>query len=417
MTVNLSTRDGDSASSLPGVSTGLAGHGSTPVRPTGAARFGRLSPPTLLVSVALVVAALLTAGMALVRYAPERPPGDGDARPVPSSPASAAPGRETLRDLMPPGVKIGSAVDGRGLSLEPAYRALLGTEFNAMTAENAMKWRNLEPLPGVYAWTGADQLVDFAQQHGQAVYGHTLVWHSDVPKWVSPDWPADRVRAVLQEYVTTVVSRYRGRVWAWDVVNEVLDEDGTLRDTLWLRKLGPGYVADAFRWAHAADPGARLFINDYGVEGRTRKSDALLKLVRDLRRAGVPVDGVGFQSHLRWDQPPRDLTRNLRRFAQLGVSVAITELDVRVALPATPQKLERQATLYRQVLQACLAVPACVSFTVWGFTDARSWIPGYHRGYGAACLFDGSLAPKPAHAALLDELRRQLPRAASPSPG
>ncbi|MFV2113641.1 endo-1,4-beta-xylanase [Micromonospora sp. LOL_025] len=374
--------------------------------------------PVLLVSIVLIAATLVAVGLALVRHASERPPAGGDAGPAAGPSASVVPGRQALRDLMPPGVRIGSAVDGRGLSLDPAYRSLLGTEFNGITAENAMKWRSLEPLPGVHAWAGADQLVEFAQQHGQAVYGHTLVWHSDVPKWVSPDWPAERIRAVLREHVTAVVSRYRGRVWAWDVVNEVLDEDGTLRDTLWLRKLGPGYVADAFRWAHAADPGARLFINDYGVEGQTRKADALLKLVRELRRAGVPVDGVGFQSHLRWDQPPRDLVGNLRRFAQLGVSVAITELDVRVALPTTPSKLEQQAALYRQVLRACLAVSACVSFTVWGFTDARSWIPGYHRGYGAACLFDSSLVPKPAHTALLDELRRQPPRSGTaPRPG
>ncbi|WP_433390608.1 endo-1,4-beta-xylanase [Micromonospora sp. KLBMP9576] len=364
----------------------------------------------MLVSVALVATALVAVGLALVGRSTETLPVADGAGPAPAPSAGGTPERQTLRDLMPPGVRIGTAADGRGLSLDPAYRALLGTEFNAMTAENAMKWRSLEPLPGVHAWAGADQLVEFAQQHGQAVYGHTLVWHSDVPKWVSPDWPAERVRAVLQEHVTTVVSRYRGRVWAWDVVNEVLDEDGRLRDTIWLRKLGPGYVADAFRWAHAADPAARLFINDYGVEGRTRKADALLRLVRDLRRAGVPVDGVGFQSHLRWDQSPRDLVGNLRRFAQLGVSVAITELDVRVALPASPQKLEQQAVLYRRVLRACLAVPACVSFTVWGFTDARSWIPGYHRGYGAACLFDSGLAPKPAHNALMDELRRQASR-------
>ncbi|PWR08711.1 1,4-beta-xylanase [Micromonospora acroterricola] len=319
---------------------------------------------------------------------------------------------------MPSGVRIGSAADGRWLSLDPEYAELLGSEFGAVTAENAMKWGNLEPSPDVYAWTGADQLLTFAEQHDQAVYGHTLLGQNDVPKWVDPAWPAARLRTVLRDHVTTVVSRYRGRVWAWDVVNEALDEDGSLRDTLWLRKLGPGYVADVFRWAHAADPGARLFINDYGVEGRTRKADGLLAMVRDLRRAGVPVDGVGFQSHLQWDDRPRDLVGNLRRFAQLGVSVAITELDVRVELPETPAKLDRQAALYRQVLKACLAVTECVSFTVWGFTDARSWIPGYHEGYGAACLFDAALVPKPAYAALIDELRRLPPRSGGvSSPG
>ncbi|MBQ1052829.1 endo-1,4-beta-xylanase [Micromonospora sp. C51] len=377
---------------------------ANPVRPPiGRSRSLRL--PILLVSLMLVIAALFATGLVLVVKAR----GGESAEVAGSSPVAsepAAPGRKTLRELTPPGMRIGSAVDGRGLSLDPAYSTLLGTEFNAVTTENAMKWRNLEPLPGVYAWPGADQLVEFAERHGQQVYGHTLVWHSDMPKWVSPEWPAERIRTELRDHVTEVVSRYRGRVWAWDVVNEVLDEDGSLRETLWLRKLGPGYIADAFRWAHAADPGARLFINDYGIERRTRKADALLTLVRDLRRDGVPVDGVGFQSHLAWDEPPRDLSRNLRRFAELGVAVAITELDVRVELPATPEKLKRQAAVYRQVLSSCLAVPACVSFTVWGFTDSRSWIPGYHRGYGAACLFDADLSPKPAYLALVDELSR-----------
>ncbi|MEH1165412.1 endo-1,4-beta-xylanase [Micromonospora sp. CPCC 205539] len=388
--------------------------GMGPGHPTG--RRSRRVPVLPVALTLVVVVVLLVAGLAVACGA-KRSPGDRAAPAAPTSSAPTVPQRPVLRDLMPPRVRIGSAADGRGMSLDPEYAELLGAEFNAVTPENAMKWGNLEPSPNVYAWAGADQLVEFADQHDQAVYGHTLLGQSDVPKWVDPSWSSDQLRTVLREHVTAVVSRYRGRVWAWDVVNEALDEDGSLRETLWLRKLGPGYVADLFRWAHAADPGARLFINDYGVEGRTRKADALLAMVRDLRRSGVPVDGVGFQSHLRWNEQPRDLLGNLRRFAQLGVSVAITELDVRIELPETAAKLDRQAALYRQMLQACLAVPACVSFTVWGFTDARSWIPSYHQGYGAACLFNAALVPKPAHAALIDELRR-LPRpsGAAPSP-
>lgn len=369
------------------------------------------------VALVLVVVALLATGLA-VAYGIERTSGDRALPAVPTVPAPTVSRPPALRDLMPPTVRVGSAADGRWMSLDAEYGELLGSEFDAITPENAMKWANLEPSPDVYTWAGADQLVGFAEQHDQSVYGHTLLGRTDVPRWVDPQWSADQLRAVLRDHVTAVVSRYRGRVWAWDVINEALDEDGSLRDTLWLRKLGPGYIAEVFRWAHAADPGARLFINDYGVEGRTRKADALLELVRELRRAGVPVDGVGFQSHLRWDEQPRDMVGNLRRFAQLGVSVAITELDVRIALPETAAKRERQAALYRQVLQACLAVPACVSFTVWGFTDARSWIPGYHAGYGAACIFDAALVPKPAHAALMDQLRRiPSPTGAGPGPG
>ncbi len=376
-----------------------------PTRPRPVPAVTRPRPLTaagLLVAAALVVATVLLAGMAAVGTGRAGDPGGaGAARSAPAYTPSAA---GTLRGLAPAGTLIGTAVDPRGLNLDPAYPGVLAAEFNAVTAENAMKWRNLEPSPGVYAWAGGDQIVDLARRNGQAVYGHTLVWHNDVPDWVSPDWPAQRLREVLRRHVTAVVAHYRGRVWAWDVVNEVLAEDGSLRDTLWLRKLGPGYVADAFRWARQADPDARLFVNEYGTEGRTAKADALLDLVRRLRADGVPVDGVGFQGHLDAERPPEDVRGNLRRFAALGVRVAVTELDVRVRLPATAEGLRRQAAVYREVLRACLDVAACASVTVWGFTDARSWIPGYHVGFGAACLFDADFRPKPAHAALLDEL-------------
>ncbi|TYC24348.1 endo-1,4-beta-xylanase [Micromonospora sp. MP36] len=365
----------------------------------------------------LVVSAVLLAALVVVTASGHERSAGPSAASSPTPSAAPTPERDNLRDLMPPGVRIGTAIDGRALNLDPAYRDVLASEFDTVTAENAMKWRNLEPSEGVYTWVGADQLVDLAQRNRQSVYGHTLVWHTDVPQWVSPDWSPERLRAVLRAHITAVVSRYRDRVWAWDVVNEVLAEDGTLRDTLWLRKLGPGYIADAFRWAHAADPGARLFINDYGVEGRTRKADALLKLVRDLRAQGVPVDGVGFQSHLEWNRPPKDFAGNLQRFAALGVSVAVTELDVRIKLPASPEKLHQQATVYRDVLAACLSVSACVSLTVWGFTDARSWIPGYHRGYGAACLLDAQFRPKPAHQAMIELLGTRRPRGLPASPG
>ncbi|MGI5525783.1 endo-1,4-beta-xylanase [Micromonospora sp. CA-259024] len=324
---------------------------------------------------------------------------------APSSSASAAPVWSGLRGLAPPNVRIGSAVNGRLLESDERYRETLAANFNAVTAENAMKWANLEPRQGEYDWTAADQLVEFAQAHGQTVYGHTLVWHTSVPSWITDSWSSEDLRALLREHVTTVAARYRGKVWAWDVVNEVLNDDGTLRDTIWLRKLGPSYISEAFRWAHEADPDARLFINDYGTESRARKADALLRLVRDLRAHGVPVHGVGFQTHLRSGRPPTDITGNLRRFAALGVSVAITELDVRIELPETPQKLVTQALLYQHVLKACLAVSTCESFTLWGFSDGSSWIAAHFPGYGAACLFDQNLRPKPAHQALMQELQ------------
>ncbi|MGW9193190.1 endo-1,4-beta-xylanase [Micromonospora chersina] len=339
--------------------------------------------------------------------------GGGGGRPSTAAwQTPAGPDRPTLRGAAPPNVRIGTAVDSRLLDTDPRYRATLAADFNAVTPEYVMKWAALEPAPDRYDWDAADRLVAFAEANGQAVYGHALVWHNSVPAWVSESWSPAQLRELLRKHITTVVSRYRGKVWAWDVVNEALAENGTLRQSFWLRKLGPGYLADAFRWAHEADPDARLFINDYGTEGRTKKADALWRLVRQLRSQGVPVQGVGFQSHLRGDQDPTDIAGNLRRFAALGVSVAVTELDVRLKLPATPEKLVGQALLYQHVLEACLAVPTCESFTLWGFTDASSWVTYHYPGYGAACVFDGDLKPKPAHASLVAELRE--PRSAPP---
>ncbi|MFG1775885.1 endo-1,4-beta-xylanase [Micromonospora sp. NPDC049048] len=358
----------------------------------------------MLLSVVVVVLAACAAYVSGERGVGQAGPGT-----APSGQASAGP---ALRDLMPANIRIGAAVDGRLYASDDRYRSTLVTDFNAVTAENAMKWANLQPEPGRYDWTASDQVVALAQSHGQAVYGHTLVWHSSVPSWLSESWSREQLRSALRHHVRTTVARYRGRVWAWDVVNEVLAEDGKLRDSIWLRKLGPTYIADAFRWAHEADPDARLFVNDYGVEGRSRKADGLFKLVRELRAQGVPVHGVGFQAHLRSNTAPIDATSNLRRFAALGVSVAITELDVRIQLPVSTKKLLDQALLYQHMLKACLAVSTCESFTVWGFTDASSWIASHYPGYGAACIYDSDMKPKPARDALLHELRRRV----APSP-
>ena len=305
------------------------------------------------------------------------------------------------------GIRLGSAVNNEALK-DATYRDVLSREFNAVTPETAMKWSTVEPRRGEYDRSAADDVVAFAEQHGQYVYGHTLVWHKQVPDWVvDAGYDTAQLREVLRRHVTDEVSYFRGRVWAWDVVNEVLDEDGTLRDSIWARRLGPGYIADVFRWAREADPDVKLFINDYGIEGVNTKSDAMYTLVRRLQAEGVPIDGVGFQVHWSLDPLPETLVANLERFAALGLDVAITELDVRMPEPVTTEQLRRQASLYAQVVDACLTVPRCVSVTVWGFTDAYSWVPARYPGSGAATLFDADHRPKPAYAAVAEVLWRR----------
>lgn len=301
---------------------------------------------------------------------------------------------------------IGAALATSPLSNETAYRNIAATEFNQITAENAMKWDATEPNPGQFNFSGADAIVNFANQNNQQVHGHTLVWHSQTPGWVQ-SLGASAMRTAMQNHISQVVGRYASNaaVVSWDVVNEVFEDNGNMRTSFWYNTLGQSYIADAFRAARAADPDARLCINDYNVEGINAKSTAMYNLVSSLRQQGVPVDCVGFQGHLAIQFGfPNDLQQNLQRFAALGVQVRITELDVRMQMPRDSTKDATQATYYRNVVNACLAVSACAGVTIWGFTDKYSWVPDTFPGQGAALIYNESYQQKPSYTAVHDAL-------------
>ncbi|MEU2857941.1 endo-1,4-beta-xylanase [Streptomyces mirabilis] len=309
-----------------------------------------------------------------------------------------------LRDLAAAkGKVIGTAVTGSKLT--GTYGDIAGAQFNSLTPGNAMKWETVEPTRGTYNWAEADQIVAFAQAHNQQVRGHTLVWHSQNPSWLTNGtWTSAQLSALLQDHISTEVTRYKGKLAAWDVVNEPFNEDGTYRSTLWYNGLGSDYIAQALTWAHAADPSAKLYINDYNVEGVNAKSTALYDLVKSLKARGVPIDGVGLQAHLILGQVPATLQQNIQRFADLGVDVAVTELDIRMQLPSDSAKLAQQAADYKAVFDACVAVSRCHGVTVWGFTDSDSWIPDVFSGYGAATPYDENYVPKPAYYAIAGSL-------------
>jgi len=280
---------------------------------------------------------------------------------APAAPAGDGHGQQQgLRDVARRPL-IGTAVDMSALANDATYKAAIEREFNIVTPENVMKWETVEPQQGVTDFSQGDALVRFARANHQSVRGHTLVWHSQLPAWLtSGTFTPAELRDILRRHIFEEVGHFRGRIYAWDVVNEAFNEDGTLRPTIWLNALGPAYIADAFRWAHQADPHAKLYYNDY----------------------------------------------NLERFAAAGVDVAITEADVRMVLPVTPEKLATQATYFGDMMRSCVAVRRCVSFTLWGFTDKYSWVPGFFDGQGAATPFDEAFQPKPAYFALRDALRR-----------
>ncbi|HKQ77388.1 MAG TPA: endo-1,4-beta-xylanase [Blastocatellia bacterium] len=306
------------------------------------------------------------------------------------------------------GLRIGAAVNMTPFGNEPIYTQTLAREFNMLVAENAFKFDALHTARNTYNFTNADALMAFAEANNMAVRGHALVWHSQIPGWLTGgNFTRDDVIAIMRDHILTVVGRYRGRILAWDVVNEaVSDNNGQLRtDSFWHQRIGPEYIAMAFQFAREADPNAILYYNDYSIEGSGAKSDAVFNLVSGLVNQGAPIDGVGWQMHqinpFRIQQAHRN---NAQRLATLGLEISITEMDVRISLPTTAQELQEQALAYGDATEFCLSQPNCKALVTWGFTDKYSWVPGFFSGFGDALIFDANYQPKPAYFAIQSAL-------------
>ncbi|MEM2737246.1 MAG: endo-1,4-beta-xylanase [Thermoproteota archaeon] len=301
------------------------------------------------------------------------------------------------------GILIGTCVSYNNLMGDRTYREILAREFNVVTPENELKFGPVHPLPNTYNFRPADEIVKFAERNKMKVRGHCLVWHNQLPSWIYGDFTREELMDILRNHIYTVVERYKGKIYAWDVVNEAIADDGSLRQTIWLEKIGPEYIELAFKWAHEADPDALLFYNDYGIEEINRKSNAVYELVRGLLKKGVPIHGVGFQTHLSLERPPNldSVAKNIKRFEELGLIVEITEMDVSIRKPATSKELDMQAKIYSDILKIYLSSSNPRTFVMWGFVDKYSWIDYTFPGYGAATIFDNEYNPKPAYNSLL----------------
>jgi len=287
---------------------------------------------------------------------------------------------------------------------------VLGQNFDMITPETEMKFDAVEPQPGQFDFSGADKLVTFARANHMAVRGHVLVWHQAIPAWfANGSYDRDESIQVLHDLIDAEVGHFRGQVLAWDVVNEALFDDGSYRKSIWLDRIGPDYVTMAFQWAHQDDPSALLFYNDYGIEALNTKSNAAYALLKGLKQEGVPIDGVGFQMHIRADAPPvqASVQANMERFAALGLAVHITEMDVSTAyLRGTPdQQMSQQGQVYQQMAGACLAVKACGALVVWGVSDRHTWLRSFLDPNERPLLFDDDYQAKPAYAYLLAALQ------------
>lgn len=328
---------------------------------------------------------------------------------------------------------LGSAVDAWALqgNLDGgAYEANIVREVNMVEPENDLKPPAIWTGPVQYNFANSDFLLGAPGQTGWAgtnklkVRGHVLVYARDdgytIPGWLLASEISitpTQARTMLHDYITTLVGRYKGKIAIWDVINECIDDSPNgnpynLRNSFWFRKLGPDFIVDAFKDAHAADPAAKLYINDYSIEGGGTKADELLNLVTYARSQGAPVNGIGLQYHIGlWAsaQPGDGHYQMVQRIANLGLKFMVTELDVAIPVvnyPQTdprfglvasnPQDLVNQAALYGSVMKMCVSSKNCEGAQTWGFSDRLSWIPTFEYGMGAALPFDGAYQPKAA---------------------
>jgi endo-1,4-beta-xylanase len=285
---------------------------------------------------------------------------------------------------------FGTAVPAGKLG-DGTYVSILDREFNMITPENEMKWDTTEPSRGNFNFGPADQIVNHALAHGQRMRGHTTVWHSQLPSWVSSITDANTLRSVMDNHITTEITHFRGKIYAWDVVNEAFADGSTQhRSSVFQNVLGNGFIEEAFRTARSADSAAKLCYNDYNIENWSdAKTQGVYAMVRDFKSRGVPIDCVGFQSHFGTGGPPSSFQTTLSNFAALGVDVQITELDIQNA----------GTTAYANTVHACMNVARCAGITVWGIRDSDSWRTGQNP-----LLFDNSGNKKPAYDAVLSAL-------------
>ena len=345
------------------------------------------------------------------------------------------PANPSLKDVFKSDFLIGAALNRKQFSeQDPRGGPLIKAHFNSITPENQLKWQHVHPRPGKFEFDGSDRFVAFGEKNGMFIVGHTLVWHRQTPDWVFEDEkgnPVDRDTLLqrLREHIHTVMGRYKGKIKGWDVVNEAVNADGSMRESKWLKIIGQDYIAKAFQYAHEADPQAELYYNDFSLENEPKRNGAV-KLIQELQRRGIKVAGVGLQGHNKLDWPSMEQQdATIVAFAKLGIKIHITELDLDV-LPAVSEdigpslkltdELQPKLNPYTSGLPDAVAKEQARRFadlfavylkhrdvvdrvTFWGVTDGDTWLNNWPvRGRtNYPLLFDREGKPKLAFDAIV----------------
>lgn len=321
----------------------------------------------------------------------------------------------SLKDLPFP---FGAAISTPLLKSDTAYQNTIIREFKSISTENAMKAKVIHPLENVYSWTDADEILAFAQKNGLRVHGHTLNWYGDQPDWIT-NFQGNQAawEQMMKSHIQTIVGHYKGKVKSWDVVNEAFEDDGTLRNTIWLQKLGPDYIARAFQYAHEADPDAKLFYNDYGqefgYEYKGLKRTAIIAMANDFIKRGIPIHGLGLQMHTKYTQSDVDISLAITTAAATGLLVHISELDVALnpnfdyTLVYSQSLAEMQASKYKAIVKIYNGIPKAQQYgiTTWNVGDKDSWLPPHYGRPDWPLPFDTNYKPKLAYQGILDAVK------------
>ena len=322
---------------------------------------------------------------------------------------------------------IGTAIKITTLSKDTVLQNSQKSNFNSITSASDMKMNMIMPKEGVYSWKTIDNIVSYAKKNNQRLFGHNLIWHSSTPKWVQEKALKDSLwlGTFMKEYITKYVTRYKGKVAAWDVVNEGLESHGgNIRKTMWYNAIGKKYIAKAFQYAHEADPEAILFYNDFNIERDTLKLNSTLKMIKELKADGVPISGLGFQMHIRMDIPNEVIASSLKKAVKTGLQIHLSEVDIifnkhddtrnggiQVYQKLTQEMKEAQAKKYKNLIKMYRTIvpkEQQYGITFWDFTDRDTWINGFFNLKDWPTIYDENLKPKPAYFGVLEGLKETL---------